>query len=404
VQPAIQTRNLESLAAALATAPRAPGADKLSPFYVPPFLDHLGSLAARFKNLMLWLGRLESSSLAEQLGTIPLTMPVYVCGLARSGSTLLHEIVTSAPGVATHRVKDYPMVYTPYWWRQAMSRQQPSSPRERAHRDRVMITPDSPDALEEMLWMAFFPRCHDPSVDNQLTPGTRHPQFEAYYRAHLRKLMLAERAPRYVAKANYHVARLAYLVRLVPDARIILPVREPVSHIASLIRQHRWFTLGQRNNPRALAWMQRSGHFEFGRDRRPMNLGDRGRVRAIQRAWADGEEVRGWASYWVMVYGHVTRLLEADAKVRAATMVVNFEDLCAAPAEIIKNVMKHCALPSSEQVVAHFTPTISSPDYYDVAFTASELALIHEQTATTANAIQVWSEPSKRRQKAISAG
>src|SRR5207248_9765794 len=106
------------------------------------------------------------------------------------------------------------------------------------HRDEVLIAPDSPDALEEVLWMAFFPRCHDPSVSNRLAAGSCHAAFESFYRAHLQKLLLAERATRYVAKANYHVARLAYLVRLFPDARIILPVRAPESHIASLVPQH----------------------------------------------------------------------------------------------------------------------------------------------------------------------
>jgi hypothetical protein len=340
------------------------------------------------REFCLGLGRLESSLLADRLRTVTVRMPIYVCGLARSGSTLLHEIVASVPGVATHRVKDYPMVYTPYWWRQATARRRPTAPRERVHRDRVLITPESPDALEEMLWMAFFPRCHDPSVSNRLEARSRHPTFEAFYRAHLGKLLLAERATRYVAKANYHVARLAYLVRLFPDARILLPVREPVSHIASLVRQHGWFCQGQQKHPRALAWMQRSGHFEFGRDRRPLNLGDGERVRAIQRAWAAGEEVRGWACYWDMVYGDLAQLLDADALVRAATKVVRFEDLCAAPAETIRAVLDHCALPDGEPVVAKFTSSIRSPDFYRSPLSPAEVALIREEAAATSNAMQ----------------
>ena len=182
-------------------------------------------------------------------------------------------------------------------------------------------------------------------------------------------------------------------MRLFPDAKIILPVRAPVSHVASLVRQHQWFCQGQRKHSRALAWMQRSGHFELGRDRRPMNLGDGERVRAIQRAWAAGEEVRGWACYWDMVYGHLTGLLDADAQVRAATKLVHFEDLCAAPAETIRAVLDHCALPDGERVVARFTPSIRSPDYYQSPFSSEELALIREQTASTANAMQGGSGP-----------
>src|SRR6516225_7709718 len=368
--------------------PHPASLDKDSPFYVPPFLDFLGWLVDCCRELCLGLGRLESALLADRLRTVTVRMPIYVCGLARSGSTLLHEIVASVPGVATHRVKDYPMVYTPYWWRQATARLRPAAPRERVHRDRVLISPESPEAVEEMLWMAFFPRSHDPTVSNCLAAGSRHPAFEAFYRAHLSKLLLAERATRYAAKANYHVARLAYLVRFFPDARIILPVRDPVSHIASLTRQHQWFCQGQRRHPRALAWMQRSGHFEFGRDRRPMNLGDGQRVRAIERAWAAGEEVRGWACYWDMVYGHLTSLLDADAQVRAATKLVHFEDLGAAPAETIRAVLDHCALPDGERVVAQFAPSIRPPDYYQSPFSSAELALIQEETASTVSAMQ----------------
>jgi len=362
--------------------------DKDSPFYVPPFLDLLGGFVHRFRDFFVGLGRLETSLLGERLTAIAVSKPVYVCGLARSGTTLLHRIVASPAGVATHRVKDYPMVYTPYWWRQATARLRPTAARERVHRDRVLISPESPEAVEEMLWMAFFRRCHDPSVDHRLAAGSSHAAFEAFYRAHLAKLLLAERATRYVAKANYHVARLAYLVRLFPDARIVLAVRDPVSHIGSLVRQHQWFYRGQRQHPPAHRWMQRLGHFEFGRDRRPINLGDGERVRTIRRAWAAGEEIRGWAHYWDMVYGHLARLLDTDRQVRAATKVVHFDDMCAAPAETIQSVLNHCALPDRERVVTQNAPTIRSPDYYESPLTPAEQALIREVTASTAKTMQ----------------
>jgi hypothetical protein len=327
---------------------------------------------------------MEARLLSEELARIPVSMPIYVAGLARSGSTLLHEIIAGHPGVATHRVKDYPMVITPYWWRQATARLAPVAPRERAHHDKVMITTDSPDALEEMLWMAFFPRCHNPAVDNRLHAATRRRAFEDYYPTHMRKLLLAEHAGRYVAKANYHIARLAYLARLFPDAKFILPIRAPVGHIASLVRQQEWFTLGHKSNPRALRFMQRSGHFEFGRDRRPIHLGDEARVGAIRRAWSGKEEVRGWALYWDMVYGYLARLLAADPRLRAMTLTVRFEDLCEAPAETIRGVLAHCRLSDAEGVLAKFARGIRTPDYYKHSFTPLELEVIREETADTA--------------------
>jgi hypothetical protein len=357
---------------------------KDSPFYVAPFLDVLGGLVQRHRTFWVGLGRLESRLLAEEVRQVPLRMPIYVCGLARSGSTLLHEIISSHPGVATHRSKDYPMLFTPYWWRRAIAKQRPQAPRERAHRDGIMVTTESPDALEEMLWMAFFPRCHDPAVSNLLGAADSHPAFESFYDLHIRKLLLAEGATRYAAKANYHVARLPYLARLFPDARFIIPVRAPAGHIASLMRQHRWFSEGERKHPRALAYMRRSGHFEFGLDRRPMNLGDEERVRRVEQAWAAGDEVRGLAIYWDMVHGYLARLLAADGPVRDAALVVRFETLCAAPAETLRTLLRHCALPDAERVVERYSPGVRSPTYYESNFSAEDLAVIREETAATA--------------------
>jgi hypothetical protein len=345
----------------------------------------MGWWVDRHRGFWLGLGRLESRLLAQELAAVPVTMPIYVAGLARSGSTLLHEIIASHPRVATQRVKDYPTVCTPYWWRRATARRQPSAPRERAHHDRVLITTESPDALEEMLWMAFFPSCHDPSVDNRLGAETHNPAFEDFYPMHVRKLLLAEQATRYAAKANYHVARLPYLARLFPDAKFIVPVRAPEAHIASLVRQHQQFSQGERDHPRALAVMQRSGHFEFGLDRRPVNLGDGERVQAVLGAWERGEEVLGWALTWDMVYGHLARLLASDARIRALTLTVRFENLCDTPEGTMRAVLDHCRLPEADRVIARFAGNIRRPDYYKSSFTPAESEIIRQQTAATAS-------------------
>jgi hypothetical protein len=358
--------------------------DKDSPFYVPPFLDVLGRAVGRFRHFWLWLGDIESMMLSPQISQLPIRQPIYVCGLARSGSTLLHEIVTSHASVATHRLKDYPFVSTPYWWRRASAFIRPTPARERPHRDKMMVNSESPDSIEEMLWMAFFPGCHDPNVDNRLQYRDRNKEFDAYYLNHLRKLLLVEKAVRYAAKANHHVARLEYLLRLFPDAKFVIPVRAPAGHIASLIRQHRWFSSGHGQSPQSLAVMQRSGHFEFGLDRRPINLGDSERVKRIRDAWSGGNEILGWARYWDMIYRYLAELLESHREIRKAAIVVRFEELCRAPAEIVQRVLEHCNLPDAKPVIETFARIIRPPDYYKISFTSEELGIISAETAGTA--------------------
>jgi hypothetical protein len=375
--------NNDSAVRATGPAEQSP-VDKDSPFYVPPILNALGRMVSCFRHFWLWLGDVESMVLSPQFSQYPITKPIYICGLARSGSTLLHEVLTSHPNVATHRIKDYPFVSTPYWWRHATAFTHPTQARERPHRDKMMVTSESPDSIEEMLWMAFFPGCHDPRRDNRLQSADRNRAFDVYYLNHLRKLLLAEKAKRYAAKANYHVARLGYLIRLFPDARFVIPVRAPTGHISSLVRQHQWFSSGHRQSPKSLALMRRAGHFEFGLDRRPINLGDCERVNRILAAWAGGNEILGWSYYWDMIYRYLADLLESDQRIRKASIVVRFEELCKSPSETLRRVLAHCELPDAKPLIEKFAPTIRHPNYYKSAFTSNEMGIIQKETAGTA--------------------
>ncbi len=370
-------RSSEAVPAVAAPAPD-------SAFRVPLFLHALGDVVRRYPSFWIGLGRLESGALGEELRRVSVRAPIYVCGLARSGSTLLHEVVASHPGVATHRAKDFPLVFTPYWWRRATAGLPAGAPRERPHADGVMVTTESPDALEEMVWAAFFPGCHRPATSAVLGAADRHRGFESFYDEHVRKLVLVEGATRYAAKNNYHVARLPYLARLYPDARLLIPVRAPADHVASLARQHRLFSAGQRAYPRALAYMRGSGHFEFGLDRRPVNLGDGPRVREIQAALGAGDEARGLALYWDTVYRHVWRVLESDPAVRRASLIVRYADVTADPAPTLRAALRHCALPDADAVAARHAARVRRPTSDPAVFSARELDVIRAITADTA--------------------
>ncbi|MFL5341055.1 MAG: sulfotransferase family protein [Gemmataceae bacterium] len=347
-------------------------------------MDAFRRLINGFPQVWKWLGTAESALLGPKIARYTVTKPIYICGLARAGSTLLHEVISSHPYVATHRIKDYPFVSTPYWWRRATAFSGPTEARERPHRDRMMITSESPDAIEEMLWIAFFPNCHDPAQDNCLSSANHNAAFDTYYVNHLRKLLAVENATRYAAKANYHVARLGYILSLFPDAKFVIPVRAPTGHIASLVRQHHWFSEGHRQSPRSLAVMRHSGHFEFGLDRRPLNLGNRSQVRRVEEAWQQGHEVRGWSYYWDMVYRYLADLLDAQPAIRNAAIVVRFEELCAAPATVLRRVLEHCELSAVTPLIQKFAPAIRRPDYYQNPLNTDEIALIRAETAATA--------------------
>jgi hypothetical protein len=336
------------------------------------------------------LGNLETAIIADRLDEVAISKPVYVSGLARSGSTILLEILNEAPGVVSQRYRDFPPVFTPYAWNtmlRYMSTGQ-SAPAERAHKDGIMVTQDSPEAMEEPLWMSFFPHAHDPSQSNVIMPGDPDQGFADFYRAHIRKLLAVHEGNRYLAKANYQITRLEYLLDLFPEARFVLPVREPSTHIASLMKQHELFARGQADNARARDHLRRVGHYEFGLDRVPINTGDNARAAEIMALWSNGQDVAAWAAYWHDLYTFVADRIEANPLLARATRLVLFEDLCTRPREILDQIFAHCELEVSESFRADAAARIAAPTYYKSKFSDAELYTIGSQTGETLERIR----------------
>jgi hypothetical protein len=349
---------------------------------MPGWLDRLGGLVERTAGLWQKLATLESLAYRAELDGIAIDRPIYVAGLARSGSTILLELLAGRPEVATHRYRDFPPVLTPLFWNRAFAHIYPKDapPVERAHKDRILVTPDSPEAMEEVIWMRFFPWIHDGGRSQVLGRDASHPAFERFYKDHLKKILLVRGGRRYLSKGNYNLTRLGYLHRLFPDARFVVPVREPAWHVASLLKQHRLFCAAETRDPRILRHMRRVGHFEFGLDRRAVNVGDPARVQAIEALWAEGEEARGWARYWAMLYGFVLDQLAADPALAGAVLVVRYEDLCADAEAALGRVLAHAGLEVPAAELAPLAARLSRPDYYRPTFTLLEQAAIEEET------------------------
>lgn len=364
----------------------SPVTSRHAAFHVSAGLHLFEGLVSGLAPLWIGLGRLESDLLLERIDKVAVENPVYICGLARSGTTVLLELLAAVDGVVTHRYRDFPPIYTPFLWNRLLDclPKKKADPVERTHRDGIMITPDSPEAFEEVLWMKFFPWVHDPALSNVLDEHCRNPAFEKFYRDHIRKLMLARGGRRYVSKGNYNVTRLHYLLKMMPDARLVLAVRHPTDHIASLMAQHALFCDGERTNARAVAHLRRVGHFEFGLDRRPINTGDEEATRAVIEMWQAGDEIRAWARYWSQIYRYLSEQLAAHEALRKAAIVVRFEDLCREPEATLTAILEHCRLRAADDQWAEMTGRLRPPPDRRSVFSAGDLAVIDAEAGEVA--------------------
>ena len=186
----------------------------------------------------------------------------------------------------------------------------------------------------------------------------------------------------YWAKGNYNLIRLRYLHKMFPDAKFVIMVRDPVWHIASLMRQHQRFQAMHQVDRRGRRYMRRARHFEFGLDRRPIDTGDP-RVTSVGQLWRDKRELAGWGLYWSVIHDHIGNVLAEDSGVRKASVVVQYEDFCANPAQVLSAILTHCELPDPK-LPARATGTVSHPDYYRPPFSEAEIAYIRRITRNAA--------------------
>lgn len=341
---------------------------------VPLLLDWLGGLATSDPQRMIQWGKRESKLFADEISARTIEKPVFVTGLARAGTTILLEFIARTPGFSAHAYRDYPFVATPLLWN-LFQRFWPGvdtkTAKERAHKDGIFVTGDSPEAFDEMIWTLFFDHLHDPKQSNLLTGTSASAAFDGFYCDHLRKILYLRHGQRFVSKNNYNIARIDYLRRLFSDARFVVPVRDPVSHVFSLVKQHRLFLAAQQADPRALRYMQRCGHFEFGLDFRPLNIGDNSAVDDILSQAATGDMVLAYARYWQMVHAFLLEKVINDP----AVMVVDYHRLCQSPAQTLAAVATHCRLEGADMEMAG---SIHAPDYYRHDLTAGQVSKIEE--------------------------
>lgn len=296
--------------------------------------------AAAMRGAAAW----ESKRYDRALSQIKIDRPVFITGLARSGTTLLLNILASSPQAGTHRYRDYPFLMTPVLWNRVTDLFGGSGHKqERPHQDGIMIDRDSPEAFEEPLWQQFFAHLHNPDRLQHMENAEEDGGFDIFFPDHIRKILYLRGAGRYVSKGNYNVTRMQYIRRLLPDARFIIPVRHPYDHVQSLVRQHQLFCRYCAGDPRIAEYLQNAGHYEFGPQRIPVNT-DVICAGEIVKDWAGGHDYGGYARQWQAIYEYAADKVARTPELRDCAVFVRYEDLTAHPAAVIDALLKFTGL------------------------------------------------------------
>jgi Sulfotransferase family len=252
--------------------------------------------------------------------------PIYICGLARSGTTIMLEILLGVPELASLTYRDMPFVLAPRLrnfirWN---DRSQVSTV-ERFHGDSMNIDLDSAEAFEEVFW---------------LTQGAAETQNDSYRfvppsPAILKsfqdyRLLLANRAgsQRYLSKNNANIGRLDVLLAQ-PSAKVVFVFRDPVAAATSLFRMHQKLMSAHASDRFIAHYMRLLGHFEFGPNCLPFDFALPFLDKALKKDQPDY-----WLDYWIAVH----RALIPKLKNQRNIVVLAHEDLQSDPNQILCNL------------------------------------------------------------------
>jgi hypothetical protein len=263
----------------------------------------------------------------RELSGVTVRDPVFITSLPRAGTTVLLQVCSASDEFASHTYRDMPFVLLPLLWnRLSGGFRRSGTSMERAHGDGMLVSPDSAEAFEEMLWMARWPEHYRA---DRIIPwsGRLDPEFVRTFINHLKQIILLRQTdptlpPRYASKGNGNIARLGVLHQCFPDALIVVPVREPLQQVASLRQQHVRFLDIHARDGFARRYMRGIGHFEFGANLRPVDFD--GWLASAR--YGDARTIDFWLEYWVVAYEHFL------SRYAGAVHFFPYDAFCASPA------------------------------------------------------------------------
>ena len=258
--------------------------------------------------------------------------PVFVVGMARSGTTTLLNLLFATGEFESSRYRDLPLPLFPAFWRKVHKGfHQGQSPIQRAHDDGILVSPDSPEAFEEIYWE---------NIGNHLSEKEVVESFSSYISsiAHA-----TDPGKRYISKNNNNVTRLPLLSKICEELNgvIIIPIRDPIKTAVSSHRMHQRFVAMQEEDPFVLEYMNLLGHREFGKGLQWLQVGSQ----AFKPSYPT-TEVECWLEYWIYLHSAITQVSSSYCR------MVNFDAMRSEPLVNLKHMLKSCGVDSYNNQIA----------------------------------------------------
>jgi len=296
--------------------------------------------------------------------------PIFISGLARSGTTILLRAFASTGCFRSLTYRDMPFALMPCLWNNiSQPFRRNATQTERAHGDNILIDYDSPEAFEEIFWQTF---CRNQYIfSTHLEPHTVDKEIVIRFRQYVRRILnsnLDNYGLRYLSKNNNNVLRLHSIIESFPSATILIPFRDPGQQAMSLLRQHLQFSESHQRDPFSKRYMQWLGHYDFGSSHKPPVFNSRP---TPEPPSFDSSDPNYWLQLWINTYQHL--LCNAPKN----SIFVCFDDLNDERTTLIEHLLQACAIKCDHHVFKGFfrQPQIHCTEHLDQLLIGKALAI-----------------------------
>jgi hypothetical protein len=254
---------------------------------------------------------------------------LFLTGLPRSGTTILLNLLYRTNYFASLTYEDLPLILSPNLWKifyRSAAKQQENQLQERAHKDRIRINRQSPEAFDEIFWRTFTGKHY--LNKKSLSPYSLPASILKEYDNYISLILYKYQKMHYLSKNNNNILRLASLIKHYPKSLFIVLFRDPIQQADSLLKQHQNFCKIQKEDIFALTYMNYLVHHEFGLNHKPFEF--------------SGFPIglpKGNIDYWLHVWvGYYQYLLGQDKNDLDQILFLHYETFCNNPDQYINSI------------------------------------------------------------------
>ena len=286
---------------------------------------------------------------------------IFISGLARSGSTLLLNLLHESNFFCSLTYSDMPFILAPNLWSKFnFSKKRNLEFINRAHSDLINISIHSPESFEEVFWKSIQNNSYITKASLIKTPVSNKHLKE--YNDFISLICFKYSKKNYLTKNNNSILRLKEILSYFDNSFFLIPFRYPSNHVGSLINQHKRFKKIQKENNFTRKYMNWLGHYEFGLDEKSFNFNKKYKT-------FEDESNNYWLQKWIIYYDQIINIINNNNLIRQRIILCNYDRLCIEKDKYFRFILEKINIKSKLDI----SKKISNTKNYDIKFNSELL-------------------------------